>query len=64
MSEELIENKINKLTLNEKPSRRFKFSPDLKEYLIKSKISSDENKYKLTRAYIEIINNFENNNSI
>jgi ubiquitin C-terminal hydrolase len=28
------------------------------------KISSDENKYKLTRAYIEIINNFENNNSI
>jgi hypothetical protein len=47
MSEELIENKINKLTLNEKPSRRFKFSPDLKEYLIKSKISSDEKKYYL-----------------
>lgn len=45
MSEELIENKMNKLTLNEKPSRRFKFSPDLKEYLIKSKISSDEKKY-------------------
>ena len=47
MSEELIENKMNKLTLNEKPSRRFKFSPDLKEYLIKSKISSDEKKYYL-----------------
>jgi hypothetical protein len=47
MSEELIENKMNKLTLNEKPSRRFKFSPDLKEYLIKSKISSDEKKYFL-----------------
>jgi hypothetical protein len=38
---------MNKLTLNEKPSRRFKFSPDLKEYLIKSKISSDEKKYFL-----------------
>ena len=47
MSEELIEDKMNKLTLNEKPSRRFKFSPDLKEYLIKSKISSDEKKYYL-----------------
>ena len=33
--------------LNENPSRRFKFTPDLKEYIIKSKISDTEKKFYL-----------------
>ena len=48
MNEEIeIEEKTKKITLNENPSRRFKFTPDLKEYLIKSKISDTEKKFFL-----------------
>ena len=37
MAEEADTN-IQKTTLNEKSNRRFKFTPELKEFLIKSKI--------------------------
>ena len=42
-----IENKTKEMSLNEKPSRRFKFTPELKEYLIKSKILGEEKKFYL-----------------
>ena len=47
MSEEGIENKKQKITLNEKSTKKFKFTPDLKEFLIKSKISDKEKKFYL-----------------
>lgn len=46
MTEE-IEVKIKNMSLNEKPTIRFKFTPDLKEYSIKSKISDAEKKFFL-----------------
>ena len=46
MAEEADTN-IQKATLNEKSNRRFKFTPDLKEFLIKSKISDAEKKFYL-----------------
>ena len=46
MAEEADTN-IQKTTLNEKSNRRFKFTPDLKEFLIKSKISDAEKKFYL-----------------
>ena len=47
MTEEEIENKKKKRTLNENSSKRFKFNPDLKEYTIRSKISDTEKKFYL-----------------
>ena len=47
MTEEEIENKKKKKTLNEKSSKRFKFNPELKEYTICSKISDTEKKFYL-----------------
>jgi hypothetical protein len=47
MTEEGIENKKQKITLNEKSTKKFKFTPDLKEFLIKSKISDTEKKFYL-----------------
>ena len=35
------------MTLNENPKRKFKFIPELKEFLIKSKIADIEKKYYL-----------------
>ena len=34
-----------KKTLNDNHNKRFKFTPDLKEYIIKSKISDAEKKF-------------------
>ena len=46
MKEE-IEKNIKNMTLNENPKRKFKFIPELKEFLIKSKIADIEKKYYL-----------------
>lgn len=58
MTEEEILKKNKKMTLNENPKRRFKFTPDLKEFLIKSKISDTEKKFFLpTPENFEILFN-------
>ena len=46
MKEEIKKN-IKNMTLNENPKRKFKFIPELKEFLIKSKIADIEKKYYL-----------------
>lgn len=58
MTEE-IEVKIKNMSLNEKPTIRFKFTPDLKEYSIKSKISDAEKKFFLpTPENLQTLFNF------
>ena len=58
MTEE-IEVKMKNMSLNEKPTRRFKFTPDLKEYSIKSKISDAEKKFFLpTPENLQTLFNF------
>ena len=55
MAEENDKNS-KKATLNERPNRRFQFTPDLKEYIIKSKISDVEKKFFLpTPENLEIL---------
>ena len=49
MAEEADKN-MQKTTLNERPNKRFQFTPDLKEYIIKSKISDAEKKIFLTNS--------------
>ena len=57
MSEE-ADKKMQEATLNERPNRRFQFTPDLKEYIIKSKISDAEKKFFLpTPENLQIIFN-------
>ena len=46
MTEEVAK-KMKNMSLNENPNKRFKFTPDLKEFLIKSKISDTEKKFYL-----------------
>jgi hypothetical protein len=57
MAEEADKN-MQKTTLNERPNKRFQFTPDLKEYIIKSKISDAEKKFFLpTPENLEILFN-------